>query len=89
MGSVTLESISQLLDDKFQTVTNQLTNIETTIISIQEGIGEHNLRIHSLESEVSELQQYSRRNNLIVAGIPENVNEDRIETVLKFAEAVG
>ena len=45
-------------------------------------------RISSLESKINEINQYGRRNNIEVAGIPESVSNLE-DTVIKIGEAMN
>ena len=43
-------------------------------------------KFESLESDIEELQQYGRRNAIVVSGLPENQNENTGELILNLAK---
>ena len=46
-------------------------------------------KVVSLESSVNQVQQYGRRNNIVMSGIPDNVANDELEdTVTSIMEDV-
>ena len=46
-------------------------------------------RAASLEAKVDEAEQYSRRNCLRVAGVPENSSENTDDYIVDMAKAIG
>ena len=57
---------------------------------MQEQVGEKDNRISALEKELSQTQQYSRRENIEILGIPNTVGDDELEgKVISILNSIG
>ncbi|KAJ8246345.1 hypothetical protein GJAV_G00266670 [Gymnothorax javanicus] len=64
--------------------------------AVQKAVAGHSCGIKKVESvlrkqdfRIDELEQYSRRDNVVIRGIPEEEGEDTNETIKKVGEAIG
>ena len=64
--------------------------LNTQIKTIQDQSGEKDRKIHALEKELSEHQQYTRRENIEILGIPNTVGDDELEgKVINILNSIG
>lgn len=99
MDEAALKAISDILDRKleplfarFDSLENKIGNFETKIFpSIIADVKTHDVKIEALQQQVAQLEQYTRRNSLVLSGIPmaKNYENNSMEVVLAFAEKVG
>lgn len=97
------DTLTQLVNSKFDELNNKITELIATNKSLQTTIeavkkenstlkGQcDNLRMEndSMRKEIRELQQYSRRDNLEIVGVPQSINEDVNAVVGRLAEVIG
>lgn len=67
---------------------NELTSLKIELKKRDERIEGLENRVVSLEKECDRLEQYSRRNSIRIAGIPENDHEDPCERSMKIINDV-
>jgi hypothetical protein len=67
-------------------ITQQL---KAEVIELKKQIIQRDLRIQRLEESLDEMEQYQRRNNIRISGIPEEAGEDTDKLVVKLAETLG
>ena len=71
--------------EEMKTHKESIGKLTEEISSLKTELTEKNNYIANLESRVDDLEQYSRRNCLMITGIPENENEKTDEVVLDMA----
>jgi exosome complex exonuclease DIS3/RRP44 len=65
------------------------TKLQGEFAQLKKQLAEKDEKIRSLEDKVDELEQYSRRNNVRISGVPETVGEDTDALVIQLAKAIG
>ncbi|XP_054260399.1 uncharacterized protein LOC128985051 [Macrosteles quadrilineatus] len=91
-----LTDAMQFMSNKMDESTNLMKNIKEELASMKKE-NEHlrsdnaalNKEVTSLKSKVRALEQYSRKNNVEVSGIPETPNEDVMSLVKDVGTALG
>lgn len=85
-----------MLKKELAFIKENLSEFEKVFIAQQEENKKLYERIEFLEKKVTEkdelieqLNQYSRRNNVIIDGVPETAGEKPIDTVRRIAKATG
>lgn len=82
----------QFISDSFEAQKTKLEGIECTLKKLSDDFQvtkkDTVSKIHNLEEGMEELQQYSRRNNLEIHGIPEQVSENVNKIVMDVAKAL-
>ena len=63
----------------------QMNELTIKINNLQTEVTQKNNHIMKLEKHIDDMEQYSRRNCLIISGLPESDNENCDNTVIKFA----
>lgn len=64
--------------------------LKSDIVDLKHKDQEKSKLVNQLEKDVVDLQQYIRRNNIEIWGIPENIQQNKLEsTVIKIANAIG
>ena len=76
------------LADKFDCFKEDLDKVKEDTIEIQGKVEELEKENEYLRNEVHELQQYSRRKNVIISGIPETPNEDLYEILRRIIKVI-
>ncbi|PSN36913.1 hypothetical protein C0J52_13911 [Blattella germanica] len=79
----------EFLADKFDRFKEDLDKVKEDTKEIQGKVEELEKGNEYLRNEVHELQQYSRRENVIISGIPETPNEDLHEILRRIAKVIG
>ena len=90
-----ISSLRSLFDQNFKELRSEVNDLKDVIIKelIEENkkLRESNTKLKDkvveLEGEVNELNQYGRRNNLEISGIPEDIKIDKLEE--KAIEILG
>ena len=85
---------SSQLEIQKQEIIEQLTKenilLKSELSSLQEKDQKKTKLITLLEKDVVDLQQYIRRNNVEICGIPDSIEQKDLEqTVIKIAESIG
>ena len=62
----------------------RMSDMESRITDLSTKLSEKFERILSLENNLIDLQQYSRRNSVRISGVPESETESTDEVMLKF-----
>jgi hypothetical protein len=92
MAPATIKEISALLDEKLEKKLNEKLKPINEFIKCgyRREMDEAKMEISRLSMENNELQQYTRKNNLIITGIPKlTAGENTVELVLNFAKAIN
>ena len=93
-----LKTIAEILHSSFETNITQMINniisgvvdgLKATISSLEKENRLLRTRVASLEAKVDEAEQYSRRNFLRVAGVPEHSSENTDDYIVDMAKAIG
>ena len=93
-----LKTIAGILADTFRPqikeiigpiVDGVLKGLNDTIETLQKENKELKSRVEKLETKMDTAEQYSRRNCLRVAGVPENPSEDTDGYILSLSRAIG
>ena len=82
--SFTISEISELKIHNNEALTSKVGALQHQITNLQDTVAEKDSRINKLEDEVIQLEQYNRRDNLIIDGIEETPNENTASKVRKF-----
>ena len=72
---------------EFEKLHTEIESLRTTISRKEERIKSLETKVEKLENDQDELEQYSRRNSLRVAGIPEDNEQDPVDAVLSLFNA--
>ena len=84
-----LQEIKQLNDENVKLNTN-LQKLQTRVSKFEKLLDDHSECIFSLEQNVSRLDQYGRRENIEIAGIPEFISDKELESkVLLILKKIG
>ena len=82
-------SIVKPISDSIQNVlkqqTEQLAKITTRLDKLESDSKDKDIKIRSLEREIDELQQYGRRNAIVISGVPESDGENTDQIALDLA----
>ncbi|XP_070572299.1 uncharacterized protein [Ptychodera flava] len=84
-------SFSRSLDfmsDKFENLLSRTSELEKANKELKQANSELRNRIDILESDVSQQNQYSRRSNLEISGIPERADENTDDIVLSVLQKI-
>ena len=93
-----LKTIADFLKDAFETkltemanaiVTGVLEGIQTKVSTLEKENQNLRERVEKLEAKADAAEQYSRRNCLRIAGVPENEAADTDSFVLDLSRAIG
>ena len=89
--TLSADMLSEILDKKLKPLHEKFDALEKTFFPHITGqLKTHDIKITHLNKQVSELQQYTRKNAVIVNGIPKiQRNEDPVALILTFASKVG
>ena len=79
-------NIAQMVDN---IISGVVDGLKATISSLEKENRSLKTRVASLEARVDAAEQYSRRNCLRVAGVPENSSENIDDYVVDMAKAIG
>ena len=99
LGKLQNELLSQIsnLTNEVRSTRDEVINLEDVIIKrLQE---ENDLlrarcsklesKVINLESSINHIEQYGRRNNIVISGIPDDINDNNVEsTVIKLMKDV-
>jgi len=72
-----------------QQLKSEFSALREEVASLQKQLVQRDEVIRKLEEKVEDLEQYQRRNNIRISGVPEEASEDTDGLVLKIAEAIG
>ena len=79
-----------VLEGENQKMKRQLKRLNTRIEVAEENIEDHHDYIYFLEKNLARLDQYGRRENIEIAGIPSNVADKHLESeVLRILRQIG
>lgn len=78
LKQVLSEILDKKLDEKLQPVMEAINEVKP-----------FKEKIDQMELALDEMESYSRRNNIIIHGIPKKVDENPIEVAIKACDAVG
>ena len=82
--------IKKQKEELIRKISLENTALKKELLELKDKDDQKSKRISELENEVIDLQQYIRRNNVEICGIPEDVSQNDLEkTVLKIAESIG
>lgn len=101
-SNITLSSIKDLMEDQFgkfkniiinemqarieETLQKEISDVRKENIVLKDRITTLEKRVELLEEKQDRSEQYSKRNNLIISGIPVQPNEDVQKIVMKIAQ---
>ena len=78
------------LENENNKMKDELRKLRTRIVISEENIDDQWDYIYALEKQVSKLDQYGRRENVEIAGIPSNVSDKNLESeVLRILRQIG
>ena len=83
-----LQHSVKYMSDSFEDLRKEIQSLTIENMDIRKKLDETEGKLKTAENEIEELQQYTRRNNLEIHGIPETTNENTDDIVKKVAEAV-
>lgn len=72
-----------------QQLKGEMASLRAEVTELKKQVCMRDVRIQTLETSLEELEQYQRRNNIRISGIPEAVGEDTDNLVVKLAQALG
>ena len=90
-----ISSLRSLFDQNFKELRSEMSDLKDVIIKdlieenkkLRESNNKLKDKMMELESEINEINQYGRRNNLEISGIPEDIRMDKLEE--KAIEILG
>lgn len=83
---VTVAILRQTLNE----VVNNALDIKLAVLNeVREENAQLKQYVETLESKIDALESYSRRNNIVVHGIPTSTDENPVEVSIKLGEAIG
>jgi hypothetical protein len=90
------EVVTKAVAESLRTIQSSISDLQVLVMakdSIITDLKEENkdlrVRLDALETELDDKEQYSKRNNLIISGLPVTANENPIEMVEKIAHITG
>ena len=86
-----LDGLESRFEEKFLDIEKNIQSVKDTVIKrlVDENKKLRN-RLYTLECEVYKSQQYNRRNNIEVNGIPDNVDDSCLEgKIIKVLDKLG
>lgn len=98
MDTGLVEQLSQLLDTKLAALRTDLiqeinSSIDSKFLEFETRTDERVAQLQKensvLKGRLDGMEQYTRRNNLVISGVPEVQNETPIETIIRVATAVS
>ena len=83
-------SQQQMKTDILTNMANNVQSIFETVDELRETIRVKEKEIYDLRAELAQLQQYNRRNNIEIAGIPNNIKDESLEKkVIELCKDLG
>ena len=83
------KDIQHLTESKKNLIT-RVTKSEYKIMNLENNVAELRGEMVKLQTELSKLEQYGRRENIEILGIPEDINHRQLEnTVIKILKCIG
>lgn len=81
------KQISNLKDEIIDTLKAEKSELKKKISKLENELAERDELIDDMEKDIAEQQQYDRRNNIEIAGIPDIIpNKDLESTIIKIAK---
>ena len=78
------------IDERFIYLERSLASMQNETYSYTSDIKKLRTQIESLEKELYQFQQYNRRESVEISGIPENINQNNLETtIINILRRVG
>jgi hypothetical protein len=81
--------IVKAVESATKSITEDLRALKEEVSSLKEELVAKDFKIRHLETTVDDLEQYGRRNNLRIFGIPERDNEKTDDIVIDVASKIG
>ncbi|XP_077865439.1 uncharacterized protein LOC144352006 [Saccoglossus kowalevskii] len=85
----TLCEVQKSVNSFFEEFKKEMNALRNENKSLREQLITTERKLNGAQNEIESLQQYTRRNNLIIQGIPEKEDEITDDIVVQVAEAVG
>ena len=83
------QSLASVKDEIIQTLRQENEELRETVEILKEEISKKDELIESIEKDVVNVDQYNRRNNLEIVGIPDEIPQNSLEeTVIKIASCL-
>lgn len=87
-NTIELRKAVDMFSDKIDEYTTLIENFKTEYINIKKDNDKLTKKVSELETQVVELQQYSRANNLEIHGLPETKNENVYNIIRDVAKTL-
>ena len=85
-----LENICKTKDDIINQLRIENQQLKDDIVKVNASLADKGVKITSLEREVNDLNQYIRRNNIEIVGIPDSIDQENLEgKVIELAKSMG
>ncbi|CAF1579112.1 unnamed protein product, partial [Didymodactylos carnosus] len=81
-SDIFIQTIATLVD-------NKLNVYETKLSVLEEENKQLKSHIHSIQAKVNDMDQYSKRKDVIITGIPQTPEEDTTKLVINLAKEIG
>ncbi|XP_077990997.1 uncharacterized protein LOC144453647 [Glandiceps talaboti] len=88
-GQTTLTTSMDFINEKFENLLYRISELEETNKNLEKTNTELRNRITTLEIDANQQNQYSRRNNLEISGIPERENENTDDITLSVLRNIN
>lgn len=82
-------AVRKVFREEMETLTGRVRNLEVQNQTLQKNNHELLRRVHALELDVSALEQHTRKNNVIISGVPKQREEKTDLIVARCVEALG
>ena len=84
------ESLQNSSTDLIEQLTSRIINLESSLNEFKTRFTQAEDRLFYLENDLIKLQQYSRRENIEIIGIPDSVQQINLEkTVIGILQRIG
>lgn len=81
-----IKKSAEFMNTKYEEVMSELHTVKARLNSVE---NEPVRKGPNLDSQIEEISQYQRRNNIVFSGIPESKDEDLYDIVCGTARALG
>ncbi|XP_070543898.1 uncharacterized protein [Ptychodera flava] len=84
-----MNTFFEQMKEEMKELKTEIANTKEENAALRDQLTAAHRDLGNTKDELNELQQYSRRNNLEIHGIPQHNNEDTDNIVIKIAAAIG
>ena len=88
--AITQEDVTRLQQNIIDSLKDEISNLKDTVIKrlqeenqiLRQKCNKLEAKIVKLETEQNSLAQYGRRNNIVISGIPDSIDDSNLENTI-------